>query len=546
MQLPFERFIHLGKKASRRVYLRQPVQGRYQIYTWESASHEARSVVSYLQSLGIQKRSAVGILSKNCAHWMMSDLAIQMAGLVSVPIYPNLTAEHIREILIHSDARALFVGKLDNWESLKAGIPNGLPCIAFPYGIPDYPQWNDIVKNTPSVTDPVPSRPNDLATIIYTSGTTGNPKGVMHSFGTMACASVEITRVMKLTEKDRFFSYLPLAHVAERLLVEMLPLYCGGTVSFVESLDTFTRDLVATRPTIFLGVPRIWNKFQTGIWNKVPQEKLDGLLKIPVLSSFVRRKIKKGLGLDAARYNVVGAAPSPIALLEWFSRLEILIQEAYGMTENFAYSHLNPKEGIRLGTVGVPWPHVDVRLSPEGEILVKSQTLCSGLYKDEAGTRGLFENGYLKTGDQGEIDSQGYLKITGRAKDLFKTSKGKYVAPAPLELKISANSDIEQCCIVGPGLAQPIVLVSLSEAAKKKPRETVESGLLADLQNINQTLDAHEQIDKIVIVKENWTVENSFLTPTLKIKRPAIERYYNKFIRNWVEENRTVVWASEF
>ncbi|MFT5919597.1 MAG: long-chain acyl-CoA synthetase, partial [Granulosicoccus sp.] len=330
-------------------------------------------------------------------------------------------------------------------------------------------------------------------------------------------------------------------HIAERLLVEMGSIYTGSQVSFAESLDTFAANLAETKPTVFLGVPRIWTKFQQGILGKMPQKKLDLFLKIPILNGIVKNKIKAGLGLGEAVNCFTGAAPTPVSLMEWFAKLDINIQEAYAMTENTCYSHVTRNDAIKYGFVGQPLPNCDVKLGEGDEIMIKHEAIMDGYYKEPQMTAETITDGWLHTGDEGFIDPTGFLKITGRVKDLFKTSKGKYVAPSPIEMLISSNADIDQVCVVGDGIPQPIALIVKSEIGEKKSLEELLASLQATIKEVNPELDHHEQVKKIVIVKEAWTVENSLLTPTLKIKRNPIEKIYKMRYEEWYENGDAVV-----
>ena len=499
-------------------------------------------MAAYLKSLDFPANSKIATLSKNCAHWIISDLAIMMAGHVSVPLYPNLKAESIKQILEHSEAKFLFVGKLDDFESMRPGVPKDLPCVAFPfYSEEGYPVWDHLIKDVEPITENIVREPNELATIIYTSGTTGMPKGVMHKFYNFSFATSNAVPLLGLATEERFFSYLPLCHIAERLLVEMGSLYSGGMVSFAESLDTFAQNLADTKPTAFLGVPRIWTKFQQGILGKLPQKKLNILLSIPLLSSLIKKKIKSGLGLQEARNIFTGAAPTPVSTLKWFKRLGIPIQEAYAMTENCCYSHVTLNDGIKFGSVGKALPHCEVKLSEKNEILIKHVALMDGYYKDDKQTKETIKDSWLYTGDEGHIDTEGYLKITGRVKDLFKTSKAKYVAPAPIEMKLSANKNIEQVCVVGTGLPQPIALITLSEYGKSRPVEDVYASLETTLNIVNPKFESHERLKKIVVLDKEWTIENNLLTPSMKIKRNEVERLYRHNYINWYEKDGYIV-----
>ena len=539
---PLEMFYHWEKETPNKLYMRQPINGEWYHWTWSETATQVRKMAAYLKSLDFPANSKIATLSKNCAHWIISDLAIMMAGHVSVPLYPNLKAESITQILDHSEAKLLFVGKLDDFESMRPGVPNDLPCIAFPfYSEEGYPVWDDLIQDVEPMTENIVREPNELATIIYTSGTTGMPKGVMHKFYNFSFATSNAVPLLGLATEERFFSYLPLCHIAERLLVEMGSLYSNGMVSFAESLDTFAQNLADTKPTAFLGVPRIWTKFQQGILAKLPQKKLNVLLSIPLVSSLIKKKIKSGLGLQEARNIFTGAAPTPVSTLKWFERLGIPIQEAYAMTENCCYSHVTLNDGIKFGSVGKALPHCEVKLSEENEILIKHVALMDGYYKEDKQTEETIKDGWLHTGDEGHIDAEGYLKITGRVKDLFKTSKAKYVAPAPIEMKLSANKNIEQVCVVGTGLPQPIALITLSEYGKSRPVEDVYDSLETTLNIVNPKFESHERLKKIVVLDKEWTIENNLLTPSMKIKRNEVERIYKDNYTTWYEKDGHIV-----
>lgn len=532
---PLEMLYKWEKEKPNEIFLSQPINGVWHNWTWQEFGDEVRKMATYLKQLNLPSESKIGLLSKNCAHWLMTDMAIMMSGHVSVPLYPNLNAETLSKILSHSETKLLFVGKLDNYNEMKEGVPHEIPCITFPFYSENYPKWDDLLKNISPLKEDIIRKPNELATIIYTSGTTGVPKGVMHKFFNFSFATTNAVNIIPLKEES-FFSYLPLCHIAERLLVQMGSLYCGGRVSFAENLDTFAKNLSDVSPTIFLGVPRIWTKFQQGILSKIPQKKLTLLLKIPIISIIIKNKIKKNIGLAKANNVFTGAAPTPVSLIKWFAHLGINIQEAYAMTENTCYSHVTLNNSIKVGYVGKPLPLCQVKLSGRKEILIKHDALMDGYYKMENETSQTIVNGWLHTGDEGYIDDEGFLKITGRVKDLFKTTKGKYVAPSPIEMKISANKNIEQVCVVGNELPQPIALLVLSEKGKSTLREDLKISLNSTLDNMNSILENHEKIHNFIILDQPWTVENKLLTPTMKIKRNLIEKKYSIFYNDWYDK----------
>ena len=554
--LPLQRAYHWQRTQPQAVWLTQPMGGgQTRDFTWQQAIDEALRMAAYLRAQNWEPGSRIAILSKNCAWWLLSDLAIWMAGHVSVPLYPTLTAQSVRQILEHSECRACFIGKLDEWEAMKPGVPAGVHCIAYPLSPPnDYPSWDAIVAKTAPLTGEPVRRGDELATIVYTSGTTGMPKGVMHSFDNIGWASDALYHRVQghyapASPSDRMLSYLPLSHVAERWVVESGSLRTGFRIYFAESLETFAADLRRARPTLFISVPRLWVKFQQGVLAKMPQHKLDRLLRIPILNRIVRRKILVGLGLDQCRFAAGGAAPMPPAMLDWFRRLGLEVLEGYGMTENFGCSHSNLPDNLKPGSVGTTYTGVEHRIAADGEVQMRSPALMQGYYKEPEKTREtITEDGWLRTGDKGEIDAQGRLRITGRVKDLFKTSKGKYVAPAPIEDKLVAHGSVEACCVAGANFGQPFGIVMLSQDAADRARQAAErealkASLSQHLEKINATLDPHEQMDFLAVVSEQWTVSNGFITPTLKIKRNVVEEVYGPRFEQWAGSKQPVVWV---
>ena len=555
--LALQRPYHWEKTAPDKVIFTQPIGGgRVAEFTWKQAMDQTRRMAAHLKSIGVGHGDRVALLSKNTAHWLMSDWAIWMAGAVSVPLYPTLAAGTIRQILEHSGAKLLFVGKLDGWEGMKPGIPAGLPCISHPLAPEDtkksYPGWDEIVAKTQPL-EGQPVRPaDDLSTIMYTSGTTGAPKGVMHSFGTFAWGVQSgLKRVAAIDENARMLSYLPLSHVAERTLVEHGQLAKGMHIYFAESLDTFTQDLQRARPTVFFSVPRLWVKFQQGISAKMPPKKLDTMLRIPILGGIVRKKILTALGLQECVFAAGGAAPMPPDLLRWYDKLGLDLVEVYGMTENCGVSHATLPGKQRPGTVGLPYDGVLSRIDPaSGEIQVKAPCLMLGYYREPELTKQAFtEDGWLRTGDKGALDAEGNLKITGRVKDLFKTSKGKYVAPAPIEDRLVMHTAVEACCVTGANLGQPLALLMLNMEAVKRAADAagkseLEASLGEHLRAINERLDPHEQLECLVITSEAWTVDNDLITPTFKVKRNRIEDRFAPHYEKWAGSRKPVIWYS--
>ncbi|OAN89170.1 AMP-binding acetyl-CoA synthetase [Marinobacter sp. EhC06] len=549
-KLPLDMVYHWEKAKANSVYMTQPIGGGKTVeYTWGRAVDEARRMASYLKSLNLPEKSRIGLISKNCAHWIMTDWAIWMAGHISVPLYPTLNADTVNYILNHAECDVVFVGKLDDWDMMKPGVPESVRCVSFPLSPPnDFETWDDIVAKYPPLEENVQRDADELATIVYTSGSTGKPKGVMLSFYNMAYAAEGGMEVLGVGSEERMLSYLPLAHVFERTFVELASLYAGFHLYFAESLDTFVEDLRRAQPTLFLSVPRLWVKFQHGVLQKLPKKKLDRLLKIPVVNKLIKKKILKGLGLDKVKLAGSGSAPLASDVLDWYRNLGLELLEGYGMSENFAYSHMSKPGRSRTGYVGESAPGVETRISPEGEIQIKSPATMMGYYKDEEKTRETFtEDGFLKTGDKGEIDEMGRLKITGRIKEIFKTSKGKYIAPAPIENRLMSHDAIEMVCVSGANQTQPHALVMLAEESRPKMadeafRKEIEESFKKLIADVNKTVDPHEQLAFITVVSDEWSIENSFLTPTMKLKRNVVEDAYQEKVDNWYAQRQPVIW----
>jgi long-chain acyl-CoA synthetase len=534
-----------------RVYLTQPLGGdRVEQYTWARVVDEARRMAAHLQSMGLSPGDRVAMLSKNCAHFFIAELAVWMGGFTTVAIFPTEGADTVRYVLEHSEAKVLFVGKLDTWSQQEPGVPAGVKKIGLPLAPSgDFPRWTDIMQSTA----PLGGRPSrdakDIALIIYTSGSTGRPKGVMHSYGAVSEVAELITRAIALTPADRCLSYLPLAHVFERAYIEFSSFVAGQQIFFAEALDTFVADLKRARPTLFISVPRLWLKFQQGVFTKMPPGRLDLLLKIPFVNKLIAKKVLNGLGLDHVRLAGSGSAPIPAELIAWYRRLGLNLLEGYAMSEDLAYSHLSTREKSAPGYVGPPLPGVEVKISEEGEVLIKSPGKMVGYYKQpELDAEVFTADGFFRTGDKGERRADGVLKLTGRVKELFKTAKGKYVAPAPIENKINEHPLVELSCVSGVGQPAAFGYVVLAEDLRKSmndpaTRARVEKELGEHLDKLNAELSTYEQLQMLVVAKEPFTIENGMLTPTMKIKRAKIEEQVKPHLDQWYGKKGKVLWA---
>ncbi len=547
-------FYEWERKLKDKPFLRQPFGGKWEEYTWRETGQMARKLATGLKTLGLPPKSHIGLMSKNCREWIIADLAIYMAGYVSVPFFPNLNSKELQSLLQFGDVSALFMGKVNTWDEIKNGIPDDMPLIAFPHykdcsKISEGHQWFDFINQfEPQQEDFYPDR-SDMWTIIFTSGTTGTPKGVVLDYQTnenTECLTTPEHNPLRVdfNGKNSFFSYLPLNHIAERIVVEFTCFRYGGTISFTESLETFAQNLGSVQPTVFFGVPRIYTKFQMGILSKFPQEKLNKLLSIPIVSSLLKMVLKKKLGLSKAKSIVTGAAPMQESQRVWFRSLGVNITNGYGMTENCAICTQLPGEITdKPGSVGKAQPEVDIKIDSEtGEILMRGPYVMKEYYNDPETTNNTIKNGWLYTGDRGRIDDEGNLYITGRVKDTFKTTTGEFVEPGRIEALFGDVTEFEQICVAGFGIASPILLAVPSEGANSIDKDTLKQQLSNKLESVNKDQVSHRKVSTIVIMKEAWTPDNGILTPTMKIKRVKIDEKFMSKYSEWHENSEAIIW----
>ena len=548
------KFYEWEKQLKDKPYLKQPFGDKWEEYTWGEVGDMARRLATGLKSLNLREGAHIGIYSKNCREWIISDLAIVMAGYVSVPFFPSLNGKELAYIMDYGDVDALFIGKIETWDQIKDDLPEGMPLIKFPHydgcsNVTKGHEWFKFIDSHEPMQNPNKPKLSDLWTIIFTSDTTGNAKGVMLTYQAIDGIKVVLDDPnnplgIKHDGNNDFISYLPLNHIFERVVIEWCSFRYGGTISFVESLDTFAKNLKAVQPHVFAAAPRVWTKLQLGLLTKFPQKKLDKLLKIPLLSSLLKKLIKKGLGFSKARIVVSGSAPMPVELIEWFRKVGVYITNGYGMTENCAIcSSVDGRDFEKLHTVGQPQKGVKLKIDEEtGEILMKGPFIMKGYYKNEELTNTTLRGGWLHTGDKGFLDEDNYLHITGRVADSFKTSKGEYIEPLTLEQYFVNINEIEEVCVVGLGIAQPLCLIQLSEIGKNTSREVISKMLTDRLSEVNSDLVNYKKISTLIIVKDEWTQQNGIVGPTQKLKRGAIEDKYSKDYLNWHNFNEEVIF----
>lgn len=523
---PVTKLDYWSKQTPNRIYLIQPTADGVVKYSWHQVHDEVARMAHYLSQFPIG--SHIAILSLNCAHWLMADLAIQMAGHVPIPIYPTASKDTITSVLSHSESKALFVGKLLNAETTIQQLPEQIAKISIYQKHPNMPYWQDLVESHEPMSQPIAVSPDDLISIIYTSGTTGEPKGVMITYRAVNAALSLIKHIIVIETSDRFVSYLPLAHVAERMAVAFTSVFYGAQVYFIHSIETFTEDVKAAKPTIFFGVPRIWGKIKQAVEQKIGGLTVFNILMAtPLINRLLAKLLLKQLGFSEVRFALCAAAAVDTDILLWFNRLGLKLNEAYGLSETCGLSHMVKQEQQCFGRVGQIIPGCECKLSEKGEILLRNPALMVGYYKQPDLTDNTIDgDGWLHTGDLGHIDADGYLALVGRSKDMFKTTKGKYIVPSAIELMCQTILQIDHLIVMGAGYAQPLLLVSLTETKYATNPMAFKRICQHQLVKINQQLEPHQRLSHIFICNEPWTPETGFLTPTLKIKRSQIEHHY--------------------
>jgi len=480
----------------------------------------------------------------------MADFAIWMSGHVSVPVFPTAQDNSVCAIFRQSEPVACFVGGVDHLPPPEDPCFQNVHWITFPhFDRPGMLKWDEIVSDHLPVDGEPTRRADEIASIIYTSGTTGDPKGVMHTFAAFSLMAIAVKRLVGRKDGgvDRMLSYLPLAHIAERAIVETSTFFIPLHVYFTEGQASFLTDLQRARATVFFTVPRLLIRFQQGVLEKISQRKLDRMLRIPIVRSIVRRKVLRGMGLHRVRLAASGAAPLPASILHWYHRLGLNLVEGYGMTET-GITHVPFPGRDRVGYVGEACDFADTRIAQDGEIQIKGPMNFAGYYLHPEATQRCFtDDGYFHTGDRGEMDDQGRLRIIGRLKEEFKTSKGKYVVPAQIEKALSLCLHFESVCVLGCGMTAPFAMAVLTPEARAsmgtpERRAAMEKVLLEDLEQVNAKHEHHERLSFLVIDPRPWTVNNGLLTPTLKVRRSVLEQRYEGLFGTWEQAQKPIVW----
>ncbi len=556
--LPLECMYAMERTRGGELYLTQPISdGQVFEWTWQTAMQEIRTIAAWLRQQAWPPESRIVILAKNSAWWIMADFAIWMAGHVSVPFYPVARDSSLTSLFDHAEPVACFLGTLDQPLSGDSEVLRKLTYITLPgaqaVNLPSGSvAWSDLVRDGKPMQDS-PMRPAEaMATIIYTSGTTGKPKGVMQSFRSLILMGKSLEPVSPLAsnQTERLLSYLPLAHVAERAIVQMLSLVRPTHIFFSTGLETFLADLRRARATTFFSIPRLYIRFRQGVLAKLPQKKLTFLLRIPFIGAKVRRQILEGLGLGHALTVASGGAGAPVEIINWYRSLGVNFVEGYGMTE-CGITHIPLPGKFRLGYVGTASPYAETRIAETGEVQVRGPMSMLGYYREPELTQASYtEDGFFRTGDRGEIDEQGRLRLIGRLKEEFKTSKGKYVAPSQIENTLALSTIFESVAVFGSGMTSPFAIAVLvpgkrTDSQSPSNRETIAAEVQAAIVRTNELLEHHEHLRFVVLSSEPWTPENGIMTPTMKVRRAIIEQRLSQRFSEWENSGAPVIWIDK-
>jgi long-chain acyl-CoA synthetase len=528
---------HWAKECPDQVWLRDLNENGSTDYTWKDASQRINAVAANLEER-FAPSSKIVVLSENCAHWCMADLAVIASGNVTVGLFTTLPRPTAKYILDFTDTKAIFVGQTSNWDAVSKVLPEGVALFTLPGVEIDQPheKWEDLLEAGSGRAPRYQPKPDDLISLVFTSGTTGVPKGVMqtHSSNIIPIRrGDDIFGVEGVT--PRYFSYLPLAHIAERQIVEFSSIVRCGEVSFNQSLETLVPDMQRTKPHLFFGAPRVWEQFQQAIVAKFGgREALDAAMAND--KEAIGKMIVDALGLSEVVYCLTAAAPTPPALIQWYEDAGLKLMEGFGQTEAMGVV-LSTEENRRIGSIGKPATGVEYRISDEGELIIRADGCTPGYYKMPEKTDELIQDGWLHTGDKVRVDEDGFLYITGRVKDYFKTIQGKFVAPPPIEGKFAVNPHAEQQCLLGRGYSKTVMVTVLSAEAQSQEPSVIEAAILRTVDQINNDIEKHARIGAVVIDIEPWSIENEILTPTLKIRREKIEDRYGEKAESLARES---------
>ena len=553
------------------------VNGRWQPTTWRAFVDQVRLAARALIALGFPRGGKVAILGFNRPEWVILDHAAMMAGGAPAGIYTTCSPEEVQYIIHHSESLVVLVEDAAQLAKVKAKRDEMplLKAIVTMRGVTatgaDVLTWDDFLAKGAAVPESTLDEridaieQADLATLIYTSGTTGPPKGVMLSHGNLTWTSRTLLDVSGgANESDVSLSYLPLSHVAEQMATIHMPATVGSVVYYAESLEKIADNLKDCRPTVFFGVPRIWEKFHAALSGKLAEvtgvkaklvawargvcTKVNAVrdrgepvpkrlqLQYALANKLVITKLKTALGFDRARTLISGAAPIAPDVLEFFSSLDLPVREIYGQSEDCGPTSFNLPGKTKIGSVGPPLPGLECKIADDGEILIRGQNVFLGYYKEPEATAECLQDGWLCSGDLGAFDKDGFLSITGRKKEIIITAGGKNIAPKNIEAALKQSPVIGEAVVIGDRRKYLTALVTIEEAAAKQMQpDQLRSTIQAQIDQVNQTLARVEQVKKFAILAKPFGIDSGELTPTLKIKRKVVAQKYAREIEAMYE-----------
>ncbi len=583
-------FFETAERFANRPALAHKRAGQWHETAWRDYAESVRRIARGFIALGVEPGDTVAVVGNNCPEWLIADLAVMAAGGVPVPLYTSCTAEQAGYILDHSRAAVLVADDAEQLDKIAGTVE--LRHTVQMRGAAAAPAlgWQALAERGDGI-DPVQLEerlarlePDGLATLIYTSGTTGHPKGVMLSHRNLSFTAAAAVHMLGLTEAESLVSYLPLSHIAEQMLSIHAPATCGYRVAFAESLEALADNLREVRPTLFVGVPRVWEKIEAkmkaaGSSRPAPMRWLASwaraqgrahidrsperapTLRYRLAKRLVFSRVRERLGLDRARLCSTTAAPIGRSTLEFFASLGVPLYEIYGMTEVTGPGTISTLDGCRLGSAGRALRGTELTIAADGEILMRGDHVCMGYYRDEAATRAAIDpDGWLHSGDIGSLDD-GFLRVTDRKKDLIITAGGKNIAPQNIEAMLKQIPGIGQACVVGDRLKHLSALLTIdreqaADVARACDAATSEPAALAadasfqgfvrsHLDEVNRRLSRVETIKRFTLLPNEFSVESGELTPTLKMKRNVVqERYRDQILAMYAEEERDALTAS--
>lgn len=583
--------------GTRKDAFRRKVGGKYTGISYDEFAADVEAFALALRSRGLSRGDKVGIMSENRFEWAVADFACACSGITDVPIFPILTPEQIAYIFNNAEVRGVVCSnkfQLNKLLKVADRIPTLRHVIVMQEdalaerreeSVPRLLSFNDLIREGRALADAVPGQldglidsvsPDDLLTLIYTSGTTGNPKGVMLTHANLVANIAGAADAIHIGSSDVVLSYLPLCHSFERMAGYYTCFACGATIAFADSIETVAENLLEVRPTLMTSVPRLFerikNRVEKGVGQKSEREqkifywainvgrkrfrKIERKgragfilnIKNAIADRLVFRKIRERTG-GRIRFFVSGGAALPRDVGEFFFAVGLTVIEGYGLTESSPVISANPLERPKLGTVGLPLSNVEVRIAEDGEILARGANVMKGYYRDPAATAEAVDaDGWLHTGDIGELDKEGYLRITDRKKHLFVSSGGKNIAPGPIEDMLLTSPLIEQIMLVGDDRPYITALIvpnfeALARVLNEQgvPTQSIEDGSVrealtesdlvqglvdADIRRLGRELAAFERVRRFTLLPHEFTVENGMLTPTLKIKRKEVMKTF--------------------